>query len=124
MKHMMHTTPFTIFLISIIFPGGINNAKSHTQHVTQEKIGQGYYLKACGSCHGSGKMGGNMATQVEWRELLDKNAKELIELHKDENGTRKIIGYLKSDRFTKEHGHLLKFLQEFANDSESIPTCY
>ncbi len=99
-------------------------AKPHAPHVTQEKIGQQYYLKACSSCHGSGKMGGNMATVSEWKELLDKGGKELIDLHRDENGTKEIIEYLKSERFTKEHNRLLKFLQEFANDSESIPTCY
>ena len=98
--------------------------KSHAPHVTQEKVGQQYYLKACSHCHGSGKLGGNMATVLEWKGLLSHHAKELVELHEDENGTQEIITYLKSDRFAKEHDHLLKFLQEFANDSESIPTCY
>jgi hypothetical protein len=65
-----------------------------------------------------------MATQLEWKNLLAKHAKELIELHDDENNTAEVITYLKGDRFHKEHDHLLKFLQEFANDSESIPTCY
>ena len=98
--------------------------KSHAPHVTQEKVGQQYYLKACGSCHGAGKLGGNMATVLEWKGLLTNHAKELVELHEDENSTQGVITYLKSDRFAKEHDHLLKFLQEFANDSESIPTCY
>jgi mono/diheme cytochrome c family protein len=99
-------------------------AKSHAPHVTQEKVGQRYYLNACGSCHGSGKIGGNMATVTEWKALLDHGAKELIELHTDENGTEGVIAYLKSPQFAKEHDRLLAFLQEFANDSESIPTCY
>ena len=98
--------------------------KSHTQHVTQEKIGQTYYLKACANCHGAGKRGGNMATVLEWKGLLADHAKELIELHEDENNTTAIITYLKGDLFDKEHNRLLLFLQEFANDSESIPTCY
>jgi hypothetical protein len=56
--------------------------------------------------------------------LLSDHARELIELHEDENGTEGIIAYLRGGQFTKEHDHLLTFLQEFANDSESIPTCY
>ncbi len=99
-------------------------AKSHSPHVTQEKVGQQYYLKACASCHGAGKMGGNMATVTEWKALLDKNGKELLELHEGEDNTTGVISYIKSEQYAKEHDHLLKFLQEFANDSESIPTCY
>jgi len=100
------------------------SAKSHVTHVTQEKVGQQYYLKACSACHGAGKLGGNMGTVLEWKGLLANHAKALIELHEDENNTQGIIMYLKGEAFAKEHDHLLKFLQEFANDSESIPTCY
>jgi len=107
-----------ILLVSPLRP------KSHAPHVTQETIGQRYYLAACSACHGSGKLGGNMATQLEWKNMLAHHAKELIELHEDENGTEGIIDYLKGEQFAREHDHLLKFLQEFANDSESIPTCY
>ncbi len=124
MKHSRTIIPLVNLLFAFTLLLGIAGAKSHTPHVTKEKIGQQYYLKACGSCHGSGKMGGNMATVAEWKELLDNNGKELAQLHRDENGTERIIKYLKSDQFTKEHDRLLKFLQEFANDSESIPTCY
>ncbi len=99
-------------------------AKSHAPHATQEKIGQRYYLHACSKCHGSGKLGGNMATQLEWKELLAGHAAELIDLHRDENGTQGIITYLQSDRFVREYDRLLAFLQEFSNDSENIPTCY
>jgi mono/diheme cytochrome c family protein len=100
------------------------STKSHAPHVTKEKIGQTYYLKACATCHGAGKLGGNMATVLEWKGLLANHAKELIELHEDENNTAGIIAYLKGEAFTREHDRLLLFLQEFANDSESIPTCY
>lgn len=103
---------------------GVLEARERGQHVVKEKIGQQYYLKACSSCHGAGKLGGNMATQSEWKELLDHHARELIELHEGEANTSGVIRYLKSPRFEQEHDRLLKFLQEFANDSESIPTCY
>jgi len=99
-------------------------ARPRGKHVVKEKTGQQYYLQACSSCHGSGKLGGNMATQEEWKELLSKHGKELIELHEGEENVSGVINYLKSSRFEKEHDRLLKFLQEFANDSESIPTCY
>jgi len=113
-----------IAVLLLMLHGNVANAKSHAAHVTQEKIGQQYYLTACSACHGAGKLGGNMATVLEWKGLLADHAKELIELHEDENGTQEILTYLKGEAFTREHDHLLKFLQEFANDSESIPTCY
>ena len=99
-------------------------AKPRGEHVVKEKEGQKYYLKRCGICHGSGKIGGNMATQKEWELLLSNGAKELIDLHIDEKNTTSLIKYLKSNQFKKEHDALLRFLQEFANDSEAIPTCY
>jgi hypothetical protein len=112
-----------ILLIGLLFAMSLQ-AKSRGTHVTQEKIGQRYYLSACGSCHGAGKMGGNMAASAEWKALLANHGKELSELHRDENSTQKIILYLNGSQFVKEHDNLLKFLQEFANDSDSIPTCY
>jgi len=99
-------------------------SKSRGEHVVKEKEGQKYYLKRCSKCHGAGKLGGNMATKKEWQMLLSNGAKELISLHKDEENTASIIKYLKSTQFSKEHDALLRFLQEFANDSEAIPTCY
>ena len=99
-------------------------AKPRGKHVVKEKVGQQYYLKQCSACHGAGKLGGNMATKLEWKKLLANGAKELIELHIDEGNTTKVIEYLKSKQFNKEHDAILRFLQEFANDSEAIPTCY
>ena len=112
----------TFLIVSLIFI--TTNAKPRGKHIVKEKEGQKYYLKRCGSCHGSGKIGGNMATQKEWESLLKDGAKELIELHTDEDNTTKVIEYLKSEEFKKEHDALLRFLKEFANDSEAIPTCY
>ncbi len=105
-------------LVSLIY------AKPRGEHIVKEKEGQKYYIKQCSSCHGSGKLGGNMATKKEWEMLLANGAKELIELHKDEDNTTSVIKYLKSKQFKKEKDALLRFLQEFANDSEAIPTCY
>ncbi len=110
-----------IFLILSIVSA---QARPRGQHVVQEKLGQQYYLRACSSCHGAGKLGGNMATQSEWKYMLDRHGKALIELHEGEANTTQVIAYLKSPRFAREHDRLLKFLQEFANDSESIPTCF
>ena len=101
-----------------------NSFAGRKPHITKEKIGQKYYLKRCSSCHGSGNRGGNLNTENEWREIFSKNAQELIELHIDEDNTQKIINYIKSNDFKKEQKKMLKFLQEFANDSDTIPTCY
>ncbi len=111
-------------LLLILLGLGNLEARPRGKHVVKEKIGQRYYLRACSACHGAGKLGGNMATQSEWKELLAHHGKELIELHEGEENTTAVIDYLKSPQFENEHDRLLKFLQEFANDSESIPTCY
>ena len=111
-----------LLIIALILAYAI--AKPRGEHVVKEKEGQKYYLQACGKCHGAGKLGGNMATKKEWQMLLKDGAKELIELHKGEDNTTEVINYLKSEQFKKEHDALLRFLQEFANDSEAIPTCY
>ncbi len=116
--------------LSILLCTTLIHAKPRGTHVTKEKVGQQYYLNACSSCHGEGKIAGNMATQREWKALLDANASELIYLHEDVYPDPKkkdavaAIQYLQSEQFKKEKRRLLKFLQEFASDSADIPTCY
>jgi len=118
-----------IFIILLIWAASLH-AKERGIHIVKEKVGQEYYIAACSSCHGSGKIAGNMANHREWKALLDNQAFELIYLHQDvytkqkDNDATTAIAYLKSEKFTKEKNKLLKFLQEFANDSASIPTCY
>lgn len=120
----------SLLILLLLSSTTLLHAKARGEHVTREKVGQQYYLKACSSCHGQGKLAGNMATQKEWKALLDANASELIYLHeevypdKKEKNAVAAITYLKSEQFKKEERHLLKFLQEFASDSPDIPTCY
>lgn len=119
-----------IILLSIALGFATLQAKQRGKHIVREKVGQEYYISACSKCHGAGKIGGNMATQREWRALLDANASELIYLHedvyddKDKSDATAAIGYLKSKDFVAQKRKLLKFLQEFASDSPDIPTCY
>ncbi len=94
------------------------------KYVTKEKVGQEYYLNRCSTCHGSGSRGGNLYSIYEWKNIYSKNGKELVYLHEDEDDTQNIIKYIKSDDFAKEKTRMLKFIQEFAYDSETIPTCY
>jgi len=89
-------------------------------YATKEKKGQKYYLKRCSSCHGTGKMWGNVATQNEWKSFFTGDVKDLKDFHKD-NPT--VVEYINSNDFKKEKGRLYRFLQEFASDSESIPSC-
>ena len=119
-----------VFLILLPLLATTIQAKPRGKHVVREKRGQQYYLNACAKCHKEGKLGGNMATQREWKALLDANASELIYLHEDvyadpkKPNATEAIAYLKSASFVKEKRKLLKFLQEFASDSPDIPTCY
>jgi len=120
----------SLVILSLMLTTTLLDAKERGTHVTREKVGQQYYLKACATCHGEGKIAGNMATQREWKALLDANASELIYLHEDvysdkaEKNAVPAIMYLQSQQFSKEKRKLLKFLQEFASDSPDIPTCY
>ncbi len=86
----------------------------------KEKRGQKYYLKSCAQCHGSGKMWGNVATKKEWKEFFTKNTDELIGFHKD---SAEALKYFNSKEFKKQKSRIWRFLQEFASDSDSIPSC-
>ncbi len=120
----------TILISTLLMSISLDAKTKRGKHVVKEKQGQQYYLNACSKCHGAGKIGGNMATQREWKALLDANASELIYLHEDVNddpnnpNATEAIEYLKSKKFVDEKRKLLKFLQEFASDSPDIPTCY
>ncbi len=98
-----------LVMISVVFIFGAH-----------EKRGQKYYLQRCSSCHGTGKMWGNVATQDEWKDFLTKDVKELKSFH---TKNPKVLDYLNSKDFKKERNRMIRFLQEFASDSESIPSC-
>jgi hypothetical protein len=121
-KNMYNLNKF--ILIVAIFSIFTNLYGSRKPHITKEKIGQKYYLKRCSSCHGSGNRGGNLYSISEWKENFNNNGKELIELHDGEDNVQNVIKYIKSNSFKKESEKMLKFIQEFAYDSETIPTCY
>ncbi len=86
----------------------------------KEKKGQKYYLKRCSSCHGTGRMWGNVATGEEWKRFFTDDIEGLKDFHKD---SPNVIKYIESKDFKKEKGRMWRFLQEFASDSESIPSC-
>jgi hypothetical protein len=85
-----------------------------------EKRGQKYYLQRCSSCHGTGKMWGNVATQSEWKQFFTKKTDELKSFH---TKNPEVLQYLNSKDFHHEKSRMWRFLQEFASDSESIPSC-
>jgi hypothetical protein len=98
-----------LLLVSVVFVFGAH-----------EKRGQKYYLQRCSSCHGTGKMWGNVATRSEWKMFLTKKTDELKSFH---TKNPKVLKYLNSKDFHKEKSRMWRFLQEFASDSESIPSC-
>lgn len=118
---MKNSLKLLIFVFTIFFT--TNSLAKIKQHVTQEKKGQEYYIKNCSACHGAGNRGGNMNSEDEWTELFDKNGIKLIQLHEGEENTKTIIEYLKSKKFIEQNPNMLKFLREFAYDSDYIPTC-
>lgn len=113
-----------IFLIVFLLSFTNANAKKERgAYATKNLVGQDYYLKRCSSCHGEGNRGGNMASIREWSEMFSNNAQEIYELHTDDEESISVLTYLKSKDFKTENIEMLKFLQEFAYDSENIPTC-
>ncbi len=92
-------------------------------HVTKQLVGQGYYLDRCSNCHGEGNRGGNLYSSREWKKMFLAHGADLIELHDGEKDTQKVTQYLNSKEFKKESAKMLKFIQEFAYDSDTIPTC-
>jgi len=114
-----------ISLLLILISTQLNAAKrERSSYATNNFIGQKYYLDACSSCHGAGSRGGNMESIREWEVLFSKGGIELYELHLDEDKTEVIVKYFKDEKFKNEKVRMLPFLQEFAYDSENIPTCY
>lgn len=119
------TNKFYVFIFLIILNCNLNAAtKKRGPYSTNNFVGQKYYLNACSSCHGAGSRGGNMESIREWKILFDNNGSELYNLHLDEKNTENILKYFKSVNFKEEKIRMLPFLQEFAYDSENIPTCY
>ncbi len=110
--------------IFILLSLDLNAARERSPYATNNFKGQKYYLDACSECHGAGSRGGNMESINEWKELFSNNASELLKLHLDEDKTQKVISYLRSEKFRVQKVRILPFLQEFAYDSENIPTCY
>lgn len=82
--------------------------------------GQKYYLKQCSTCHGKGNRGGGLASGDEWKTYFSNGAKDMILFHEDE---LEVLKYLKSEKFKNQQKKMLKFLLEFANDSDNIPSC-
>lgn len=112
-----------LVLITITLMFSTLDAKMKKAYVTKEKIGQKYYLNRCQSCHGEGNRGGNINSIQEWENSFKNDAKDMIEWHEGEDGTKNILVYLKSEDMKKEKKRMIRFLQEFAYDSEVIPTC-
>ena len=110
-------------IMLLISASSLYAKKSRGAYATKNIIGQDYYLKACSSCHGEGNRAGNMASIREWKELFSQNAAELKDLHLDDEENISLLKYMDSKKFNNEKKLMLKFLQEFAYDSEHIPTC-
>lgn len=112
-----------IVLIMVFLSLNLHAKKIRGEYATKNIEGQNYYLKNCSSCHGEGSRGGNMASIKEWEMIFSNDASELIYLHEDDDDLKKVLQYLKGEEFKKQSKVMLNFLQEFAYDSENIPTC-
>ncbi len=117
------TSILIVFVVFYLYNTNLYAAKKRGVYATKNLIGQEYYMNRCSSCHGEGSRGGNMASIREWQTIFSKDAIELSEIHFDDDQTHGLLEYIKSKEFKKESKQILSFLQEFAYDSENIPTC-
>jgi len=62
----------------------------------------------------------NAANMQEGKDFLSKDVYKLKSFH---TKNPKFLIYLNSNDFKKEKNRMIRFLQEFASDSESIPSC-
>lgn len=122
-RDMILKNSLIVFIFSLFIFNTFCLAKQRGAYATKNLIGQEYYLKNCSSCHGEGNRGGNMASIREWKMMFENNASELIYLHEEDESSKDVITYLKGEDFKKQSKLMLEFLQEFAYDSEHIPTC-
>jgi len=118
LKNSLLTLLLSLFIFSPLYA-----AKQRGVYATKNIDGQNYYLKNCSSCHGDGNRGGNMSSIREWALMFKNDADELIYLHEEDESSKDVIKYLQGDDFKKQSKLMLEFLQEFAYDSEHIPTC-
>jgi len=89
-----------LFVLLMLISNSLYAAKKERgAYATNNFKGQKYYLDACSSCHGAGSRGGNMESIREWKVLFNNDASELFDLHLDEEKTKNILKYLKSDTF-------------------------
>lgn len=117
------TNLFFVFLLLLLTLTNANAARKRGEYATKNLAGQDLYLEKCSSCHGEGSRGGNMASIREWKVIFSENALELKDLHLDDEESKNVVTYLNSNEFKNSSEQMLKFLQEFAYDSEHIPTC-
>lgn len=110
-------------LIIITLSLNLSAKKIRGEYATKNLIGQSNYMKNCSACHGEGSRGGNIASIREWKTMFSKDASELIYLHEDDEENNEVLRYLRGTEFKKDKKLMLEFLQEFAYDSEHIPTC-
>ena len=122
-KNMISKNKFLFIIILFLSFSFLHAAKSRTTYATKNIIGQDNYLDKCSSCHGDASRGGNVASIREWKIIFSNNASELITIHLDDEENNNILLYLKSNNFKKQSKLILELLQEFAYDSENIPTC-
>ena len=121
MKSFNKINLFLLFILTLSL--NLNAAKIRGAYATKNLKGQSYYMENCSSCHGEGSRGGNMASIREWKTIFSNNASELLYLHEEDEESKDLNKYIENEKFKNQSKEMLKFLQEFAYDSENIPTC-
>ena len=89
-------------------------ALTSISYAASARRGKKVFKKVCESCHirgsDAGKLKPSKKTMSQWKRFVDKNK------HKADE---KVL----EDMSSKDKGNLIKFLQDYALDADTIETC-
>lgn len=101
-------------IISLLMILAMVLAVTSLSYAASSRRGKKVFTKVCGACHIKGSDAGTLKpskkTMAQWKRFVDKN---------DHDTDKHVL----DDMAAKDKKNLLKFLQEYALDADTIETC-
>lgn len=101
-------------MISLLLIFAMVLAVTSVAYAASARQGKKVFAKVCEACHvrggDSGKIKPSSKTMAQWKRFIEKNKHDV---------DKKVL----DDMSEKDRKNLLKFLQDYALDAETIETC-
>lgn len=101
-------------IISLLLISAMVFALTSVSYAASARRGKKVFAKVCGACHIKGSEAGKLKpsekTMAQWKRFVGKN---------QHDADKRVL----NDLSDKDRDNLLKFLLEYAVDSETIETC-